>query len=263
MLRYLVVLALVGCSPVAAQSLWPDLPSRSTLSALTTIGVLDDHFAHTPAITLALRGRGSLGDGLMLVGELPFAHVRLQNGLTARSVGNPYLGLAFAPESGATFELGARFSLWPPTSQDRAFAHGYGQFLDFDRREAWLIRTWSVRAMAHLGRIPERGGFVTARLGGVGVMVGGSGGDGELLLHYGARAGIVTHHWIGWVGIIGEGFLTEWEGSIGDRTTHQAELSVTTRGERWRMAFGLRRFVAEAFDSSIPVIVQLSLVRAI
>jgi hypothetical protein len=92
---------------------------------------------------------------------------------------------------------------------------------------------------------------------------GGTGGDGELFLHYGGRAGIATRGWLGWLGVIGQGVVTESGGSFGDRTLHQAELGLATRNSSLGFELALRRFVAEAFSSSVPVILRIAVTAAL
>ena len=260
MLRAAACLLILLAPGVAAQRNWLDPNNGSGGALLTTIGAFNDNVTDSPVATVALRGRHEIASGMVIVGELPVVHAQLRSGPGGTSVGNPWIGLEHALATGAQFEFGARLNLWSPTNQDRTLAHSYGQWLDFDRREAWLVRTWAVRAMVHLGRVPTEGGFVTAKLGATGLALSGTGGDGELLFNYGGRAGFATPHWVGWVGINGQGLVTESTGSVGDRTLHQGEVAIATRGARWRLELALRRFVAESFASSMPVAVQVMVV---
>lgn len=252
---------LLALAPSASgQRNWLDPMPGNGVALLTTIGVFDDNITDSPAMTLALRARHALSGGVTIVGELPVARARLRSGLSGTSVGNPWIGLEHSPASGVQLEFGARLSPWPPTTQRRSLAQSYGHWLDFDRREAWYVRTWAIRAMAHLGRVPTEGGFVTAKVGAVGLAMAGTGDDGELLLHYGGRTGVATRRWIAWIGINGQGLVPESTGSVADRTLHQAEVAVATRGRQWRFAIALRRFVAESFATSMPLAIQVMVV---
>jgi hypothetical protein len=260
--RMLLLILGVGAIPLEAQRTWLDPMPRSAVALVTALGVFDDNLTESPAATMAFRGSRTLAGGLTLNIEVPVAHVRMLSGLSGTSVGNPWAGMEFDPGSAMQLEVGARLNLWPPSDQSGALAQAYGQLLDFDRREAWLSGSWAVRAMAHFGRVPGTGPFVTTRIGLVGMVAGGGGGDGELLAHYGGRVGVASPKWLGWLGIVGQGLVTE-SGELADRTQHQAEVAVATRGVRWQVALSVRRYVAETFGSSVPLIGQLALVAAI
>lgn len=257
------LLALLSCAvaPVAAQQRWLDANPGHAAEVALALAAFDDNITDSPAITIAVRGRLALRDNLAITAELPGARAEQQAGLSGTAVGNPWVGLQYTPAQGMQLELGARLNLWPPTTQRRSLPFGYGQLVDFDRREAWFANASAVRAVAHVGRLPSRGRFVTVKAGLAGFAVSGGGGDGELLAHYGGRAGVVSGRWVTWIGVIGQGIVTESDLSIADRTIHQAELAVATHVQGWHVELGLRRFVAEWFGSSVPIIVQFT-VRA-
>jgi hypothetical protein len=250
--------ALIPVVPLAAQRTWLDPLPASSISLVTALGAFDDNVTASPVVTFAIRGRHQVGDGLTMTVEVPFSHARLQSGVSGSKAGNPWIGLEHLAGSGVRLELGIRVSLWPPSSQAGSLPFGYGRILDFDRWEAWFERTSTVRATAHFGPLPTEGTFANGRVGLAGMSSGGTGGDGELFLHYGGRAGIATRGWLGWVGIIGQGVVTESEGSFGDRTLHQAELGLATRNSRLGFELALRRFVAEQFGSSVPIILRVA-----
>ena len=252
-----LAVVLVAASPLAAQRTWLDpLPAR-TIGLVTTLAAFDDRVTASPVATFAVRGRHGLGDAVAVGFELPFAHARQANGLSGWAIGNPWVGIEMAATASVTVEFGARINLWSPDTQRGLLPWPYGQVLDFDRWEAWFVRSSSVRAVAHLGVAPPAGPFATARLGVTGFSVGGGGGDGELFLDYGARAGLASSGWLGWLGLLGHGLVTEAEGSLADRTTHQLELAATTRGDEVRLEVGLRRYLGESFGSSVPLIARL------
>lgn len=253
----LLAAATLLAPPLAAQRTWLDPLPGNSIGLVTTAAVFDDNITESPAFTGAIRVRSALANDLTLTLELPFARASQQGGLSGSAVGNPWFGIEHNTQSGMQLEIGVRVSVWSPTTQSRSMAFGYGQLLDFDRREAWFVRTSSLRAGAQVGRIPARGAFATVRFGLLGLVVGGGGGDGELLIHYGARAGFANEHLLGWVGVIGQGILTESGSDVGDRTVHQAEAGVTTRGSRYRLEASLRRFVAESFAATIPVTLRV------
>jgi hypothetical protein len=262
MTRLIALILAAVAPPLEAQRTWLDPMPGSAVALVTTLGVFDDHLTESPAATVALRGSRALAGGLTLNIELPVARVRMASGLSGTSVGNPWVGMEIDPGSAMQLEVGARLNLWPPGDQPEALAQAYGQLLDFDRREAWFSQSWAVRAMAHVGRVPGTGPFATTRLGLVGMVAGGGGGDGELLAHYGGRVGVARPKWLGWFGIVGQGRVTE-SGDLADRTQHQAEVAVATRGVRWQVALSVRRYLAENFGSSVPLIGQLAVVAAI
>jgi hypothetical protein len=260
MMRRVLLLLLAHAAPLGAQRNWLDPMAGHSVSVSATFGAFDDNITDSPVATLAVRGRYQLARNATLTAELPVARAVLRSGLSGTAVGNPWLGVEHAPLQGVRVELGARLNLWTPGAQEESLAFAYGQLVDFDRREAWLPRTWALRAMVHMGSVPQRGAFVTAKLGAVGLAESGSGADGELLVRYGARAGVAAAGWTAWLGVIGQGLATEDTGTLADRTTHQAELAVSTRGTAWRWELAMRRYVAETFGSSIPLIVQLTVV---
>ena len=263
MLRLAPLLLVALTAPASAQRSWLDPIAPNGVGIVATLGGFDDNITDSPASTIALRGRYGLPGNVTLTAELPMARAQLLSGLSGTAVGNPWLGLEHAPARGVQLEFGVRMNLWTPNTQGRSLAHAYGQLLDFDRREAWYVRTWALRAMAHLGSMPHRGAFATAKLGAAGMAVSGAGTDGELLVHYGARAGLAMPRWAAWFGVVGQGLATEDTGNLADRTTHQVELAVGTRGTTWRVELTMRRYVAETFGSSIPLVMQLLVVAAI
>jgi len=251
----LVTVSMAGVRSAAGQRTWLDATVSSGVSAVATLGVFDDEVTGFPVGTLALRGRHAIGAGLVLTGELPLAHARTASGLRGSSVGSPWIGLEH--QRGPTrYELGARIALWSPGTQESALAHAYAQQLDFDRWEAWFFKSSAVRAAAQVGVVPTSGSFASAKLGLTGIVVEGSGGDGELLADYQVRAGLAGATAYAWVGVIGHGVVTSTEGSVGDRTIHQLELGARTRGRDRVWEVAVRRYVGESFGSSVPLILR-------
>ncbi|HRP07909.1 MAG TPA: hypothetical protein PLL69_05415, partial [Gemmatimonadales bacterium] len=74
---------------------------------------------------------------------------------------------------------------------------------------------------------------------------------------YGGRAGLARKHWLGWVALLGNFRVIESEGSLADRTAHQLEVGLSTRGHRQQFGLSLRRFVGEPFGSTMPVVVRV------
>lgn len=253
----MVVVSLAAHSATAlGQRTWLDSTASSGMSALVALGVFDDNVTTSPVATLALRGRHGIGDGLVITGEVPFAHARQESGLSGSAVGVPWIGLEHGGER-MRFEIGARIALWSPSSQESALPYAYGQLLDFDRWEAWFAKTSSVRAAMEAGRLPSTGSFATARVGLTGLVSTGSGGDGELFADYQGRAGIAGGRLMAWVGILGHGVVTTTEGGLGERTLHQVEAGLRTRGGRLQWEASLRRFIGEDFASSLPVVIRV------
>lgn len=253
-----LLVALTWAVPASAQQRWLDAGVAHTIGLSVSAAVFDDQVTASPVLTLALRGRYALADNLVVTTELPFAHAAQQAGLSGTRMGNPWVGLEHRPASGLQFELGARLNIWPPRTQRHALPFGYGQLVDFDRREAWSANASAVRAMVHFGHVPAAGSFATAKAGLVGFAASGSGGDGELLAHYGGRAGVVSGKWVAWLGVIGQGIVTDSESSLADRTVHQAEIAVAVRRPGRSLELALRRFVGESFGSNIPLIAQVT-----
>lgn len=254
-----VWLTMLAAAPVAGQQRWRDETPGHAAQLALAIAAFDDNITASPVVTLAARARYALGDKLALTAELPMARAELEAGLSGTAVGNPWIGIQHRAANGLQLELGARLSLWSPTTQQQSLPFGYGQLVDFDRREAWFVRASAVRAVVHFGQLPAQGSFVNVKAGLLGFAVSGGGGDGELLALYGGRAGIVSGRWLAWLGVIGQGIVTESGLGLSDRTMHQGEVAVATRVHRWQLELAMRRFVGESFASNMPFVAHLSM----
>ncbi len=248
---------LLACTPAAlpAQRLWLDPALAGAVTVEIAGGVFNEALEKQPIMALTARIREPLGDSLALVVELPAAYVRAADGASAGAIGNPYLGIEFRQDDGVAFEIGARPGLARPSSRDDLLPWAYGQVLNFDRPAAWYPRASTVHAAVQLDGADRPGMITSLKVGLDGSLVSGSGGD-LLAALYAGRVGLRRERWEGWVGVVGRGALNTG-GTIAQRTIHQAEFGVTTRGGAIELGVTLRRFLGEGVGGSIPILVLL------
>ncbi|MEZ4376834.1 MAG: hypothetical protein R3B35_00955 [Gemmatimonadales bacterium] len=272
MRTHLLMLAIIlTASParVAGQRLWLDPAPDRSLGVVAAIGVFDEGGADFPSGTVAFRGRVPAGRNLVATVEFPMARaarsLEFPFGPTrdesAVAIGNPWIGFEGTTGSGLRLEAGIRPALWSPDTGEGALPWGVGALVDFDRWEAWFIRTSSIRFAVQLGEVPAEGPFITARLGGTGVVPRG-GGSGEIFADYAVRLGVVSPRLLASVGVIGHGVVTSGSGSFGDRTLHQGELRVALAGTGLRPEVALRRFVGEPGLDGLQAVLLLGLTLA-
>lgn len=240
-----------------AQRTWLDpIPDNSVGLSLGS-AVFRDGVTTFPTATMALRGRVAIGNDLVLTLELPRGHASQQSGLSGAALGLPWLGFELRLTPWAIIEFGGRTSLDSPATQREILPFAYGPSLDFVRQEAWAPGASAVRAGGQLGALPSAGSLTTLRLGVTGINSSTHYGAGQLFVNYAGRAGLARPDWLGWIGVLGNLRVVESGGSLGDRSAHQLEIGVSSRGRRQQFGLSLRRFVGESFGSTMPLIVRV------
>lgn len=262
----MLALLTLGTRPLAAQRLWLDPAPNRAIGVVATLGLFDGQRADFPTGTLALRGRIPVGDGFVATVELPMARAATSSefgpSTSGTAVGNPWIGFETAPEHGVTLELGVRPSLWSPDNSEDALPWGFGGVLDFDRWDAWFVRASSIRFAAQIGTVPEHGPFLTATVGGTGLVPRGTGGDSELLADYAVRLGVASPSLVLSAAVIGHGIVTHGGGSLGDRTIHQGELRAVFGSGSLRPEVSVRRYVGEHGNGGVKAIIRVGLTMA-
>lgn len=233
--------------PLAAQRFWLD-PAPAGAVAITVAGAhFDEANLSSTSGSLVLRGRTPVGEALILTGELPFAHGSMNEDVAGSSsssaLGNPWIGIEPASPGTIRWEVGVRPGIFSPDEESSNLAWVVGALVNFDSWEAWFPEVTSLRAGIAVGAIPDRGVFLSGRLGGTGFFP--RDGDRELFADYGARGGVASPGWLGWLGILGHGVVTESEGDLGERTVHQAELGIERRTGGVRPRITIRRYIGE------------------
>jgi len=256
----ILLISLLAC-PMAlpAQRLWLDPAPDASLEVAAAVGVFGEGSAAFPTGTFAIRGRFPAGDGLTTTVELPLAVAKLSDGPSGMAIGNPWLGLEVPTADNLVLEFGVRLAAWSPKTRETALPWAFGPALDFDRWEAWFTQTSSLRFGAQIGRLPESGPFFIAKIGGA--VIHNSGGA-DLLANYAGRAGIVSQSGTLSLAVIGHGFVTNAEGSFGDRTVHQVELRAVLGSGRLRPEVAIRKYVGERGFDVVKAILLVGLTVA-
>ena len=206
---------------------------------------VNDKLAVTVAVPLARISQTS-------VGYTPIGQNATQ---TQTALGNPWLGVEVAARPGLIIEAGIRPGI---ASDEKEAALGLGIVNDFDRFEAWLPKVSSGRVMAHIGRVPDQGGFVTGIFGGTVAIPGGSvGGTTQLYANYGMRAGFHESGILGTVTLTGRLNLSESGASLGDRTLHQLAFNVEGTHGGFRPNASIRMFLKQELRAQVSAIVTV------
>jgi hypothetical protein len=240
----------------SAQRSWLEAGPHRGVTVRATSGVFDDQVSRHPIAVVSLEFRQPLGTGLHFVAALAGAHAEQRSGVAGSSIGNPWIGIEYRVGHGSIIELGAWPGLWSPTDQASALPWVYGHLLEFDRREAWLPRTSSLRAAVEVTVMRVGGWFATTRLGVSGSVPRGQGVDGELVANYAVRMGHASRSTRVWAALLGRGLITESGIGLGDRTTHQVELAAVVRRGGVEGELAVRREVGEPFAGNVPLIVR-------
>lgn len=218
------------------------------------------------SFVLTAQGRFPVSQKLAVTVALPFARVSESgpsfDGVsvtqTSTEVGNPWLGIEAAVQHGLVIEAGVR----PGIASD-AFAHqpaaGLGVLEDYDRFEAWSPRVTTIRGIAHIGAIPDRGAFVSAILGGTVAIPSASNSDGDVqfVANYGLRAGYSGNGVLASLALTGRANLTEGDLSFDERTTHQVAFSVEGTTGRVRPSASIRSFLDDGARQVVKAIVTI------
>lgn len=199
---FIVISASMFSSTLSAQSIWLNQGRENSFAIeilkpdLENSNFVDYSFLSS---AIFLSGRFLLGDNVVLVGELPFAHanqdIAIFNFLTGATtqetneaqtlIGNPYLGLELGNPNSSTFtELGLRL---PITPENKSIATEFGISSDFDRFEAFTPDVLTLTGKIN-SRQKRASQLVTHLRGGPTLLINtaGTGDDAELFFDYSA-----------------------------------------------------------------------------
>ena len=218
-----LAIALLTALPgaVSAQSIWLDQRYQKSISLEILKPNLDgddNTTVTTSAVFASLRV--PVGNGLVVVGEVPFAHWGLESdfgGGSENTIGNPYLGLELQVPASPTFlELGIRA---PLASEDNSSARFVGVFTDIDRFEAFLTDIVPITAVLNY-RYRSVSGLVTRFRGGLAAWINTEGDDSEVVAAYSGQVGYGSEQLNVIGGFTGRAVLTEEGLDFGERTLH-------------------------------------------
>ena len=249
----------------SSQRLW--LPAVSTRNI--GIDVVKGFYKSNPSssvdfasFTIDLQGRLPLNDKVALTAAIPFSRVAetvtfggVSTSNSESAFGNPWLGIEAGAGSDVVIEFGIRAGL---ASDEESEATSLGILNDFDRFEAWLPKTSSGRVIAHIGRIPDQGAFVTGILGASYAVPSGSvSSDNTLYGSYGLRAGFMGSGILGSVTFTGRANISASDISFNDRTIHQLAFNLEgTRGS-FRPNGSIRTYLDKDVRENLTAIVTL------
>ena len=212
------------------------------------------------SFTVDLQGRFPLNDKVALTAAIPFSRVSETGTFPSESnsesaFGNPWLGIETRAGSDVVIEFGIRAGV---ASEEKEEAAGLGILNDFDRFEAWLPKTSSGRAIAHIGRIPDHGPFVTGILGATYTVPSGSvGGDNTFFGSYGVRAGVMGSGILGSVTFTGRADISTGDMSFSERTVHQVAFNIEGTRGKFRPSGSIRTYLDEGARKNIKAILTL------
>lgn len=265
----LLLIALVPmlATRASAQRLW--LPADTTRNIGFEVGKgffkSTSYQPHIDAasFTVTVQGRVPVNAKVAVTAALPFA--RISQSFTdvnfspvpgdQTAFGNPWLGVEVAAEPELVLEAGFRPGI---ASRDKDAALGLGVYDDFDRFEAWVPDFSSARAMAHIGRVPDQGAFVTGIFGGTVFFPGSNvGGNPKIYANYGVRGGFSSGGVLGSVTFTGRYYISGTGGTFADRSIHQLGFSLERARGAFRPNASVRVFLKEAIRSEVSPVVTL------
>jgi hypothetical protein len=229
---------------------------------------LSESFSFFTSATF-LTARVPLSRNLLVVAEIPFAHVGSRytspSGTASDSpnepaLGNPYLGLSFAPEgANAAAEFGIRLPL--AQQSDGYAATAVGALSDVDRLDAFMPDQLSMMVAVRTSQEVAEGLSLRTRLGPTAWVQNIHFDDVELFAQYGAQL-----HYAAGIGEVGLGvtgrlLITESDLDFGERSVHHLgvvaalNLSRVQPGLQFRVPLDkdLRSFVDHVFGLSLVV----------
>lgn len=258
LVRSALLLALtLPAATIAGQSTWPGQSTGTFGLGLSKIIVTADNGPDVATFSVIPSGRIALSPTLTLEVELPFARGGGEVGFEARDesaivLGNPYLGIE-VPFSGGVLQVGARPGISSaPDDEGELIAQLYAILAEFDRYEAFLPETSTLRVLARFGEIPAAGGFTQVRIGAT--LVKPSEGDFDMLADYGGRIGHHSGSLMVHAGLLGRAILTSDGGSFAERTIHMLAGGVAGTGGRVRPQAEARYYLDEGFDDARLVV---------
>ena len=156
--RFLFALGLLAAAvaPASAQSTWLDREHRPSVLAEILFPSFKDTDSQFPTWTWFASTRLPVGATTMFVAELPYTRGEFGSGTAGESgssVGNPYLGIEYAPHpTGFLLEGGARI---PLASDEKLIPFIVGYFTDVEREEAFVPDQVTARLGLHYHRAPD------------------------------------------------------------------------------------------------------------
>ena len=258
MTRIALVLLLLP-TVAGGQRAWLDPLPANAIGLELGSGAFQGSAGDFPTFTVAARARFPIDERVVMTLEMPFAVARVAgqadlDGSTGTAIGAPWVGIEYRSSPDLAVEVGIRYSPFDVDSEGELAAYVLGTVIDFDRYEAWSSKTGVLRGAVTLGSIPDRGTFVGGRAAVIGTA---NSSRGTLLAGYGARVGLASPGWLGWVGVLGSAVVNE-SGSFGERSTHQLEAMLSGRRGNLRPTVGLRRTIGEAYHAD-DLLVRLGL----
>lgn len=256
--RSALLVALLPMAAVQGQATWPGAPSGLVNLRVGKVFVTQEDGPDFATFIVTPGARIAIGRSMTLEVELPFARASEDFGLPPESVsgfaiGNPYIGLDL-PTGNVRLQVGVRPGLaQDPDEPGDALALGYGFLTEFDRYEAYLPETSTIRFLAGFGTSPTRGQFAQLRIGGTALVQGG-GGDGEVFADYGGRIGHAGDRHMIHVGILGRALLTSEEGGLAERTVHALAGGAALRTGAVQPSVELRYHLDEGYENARLVV---------
>jgi hypothetical protein len=244
-------------APVAAQDLWPEPRREATVDFEwvrpridgTDLGTFAGLYRLSVAVPVDAKARAVVVVPYTVADiESPFAEDE------NAALGNIYVGAEIGPPGGTlTGQLGA----YLPTTPDDAYDPAILGFLgDFDRLEAYLPNSLSMRAGIQYRRTDPGGILYGFRFGGSGIApTGGGGGSAELIIDYGLIFGVQTE-WLRLAATVDGRFgATAGAGiPLGDLTVHQAGFEAVLLGWRVEPRLIVRVPMDEQLDGVGPMV---------
>jgi hypothetical protein len=258
----LIALFPLSAAPASAQRLWlaPD-PGRNIGLEITKGFFKSGSDVEFASFVVTAEGRFPVNNRLAITAALPFSRVSESGSFlsspTSTAFGNPWIGIEAIAEPDVTVEAGIRPGITSESSTGES-AQSMAFDVDFDRFEAWLPKWTSARAMAHVGRIPVQGTFVTGTFGGTLFLPSGGGGS-VVYANYGVRLGVRDAHTLtsltltGRVGISHGGMLA---GSL-NSNVNQVALIVEGASGTFRPRLSIGSYVNESLREFTKAIVTV------
>jgi hypothetical protein len=142
-----LIAALLTAAPASAQSIWLDREHRPSVLVEIEFPSFDDADSQFPTWVWYAGTRLPTGRAMSFVAELPYARGEFENTPGQSSIGNPYIGMEYAPRpTGPRVELGVRA---PLTSDDKLLPFLMGYYTDIERQEAFVPDQVTVRLGLH------------------------------------------------------------------------------------------------------------------
>ena len=264
-----LVLLLLGTSPLEAQSVWTGPPEHADRVSVEWLKPVFDDEGTVSFLTssLLVSGQVTASDRLMIVGELPVSYARTEavnafgetQTTSSTTVGNPYLGIELRGRSAPFFlELGGRV----PTVDDPAFfSSAVGTLTDLNRLGTYAVDQVPVQLIGNYHYTPSPSNVSFRLRGGPEAFfpAGENAPTGEMVLTYGAQAWYHGTSLGGGLGVTGRWRTTGEDVDFREASLHQ--LSASLRGTVGRVRPGLlvRVPVEEVLRDVLPVIVGITM----